>query len=166
MEYACNTRAGQAGADECSEDAVVKLRGLPYDSSKDQIADFFQGRLSFQPALVSQRFFTSRITMHEFYTWEVRKIIFNLLCFNLFHNLIFWVLGLEIEHNGILLITDFSGRPTGEAFVQFTNVGDGKGALQKHKESMGHRFVGSHSNNNCLKARHNSNQYFLSTEKT
>ena len=78
----------------------------------------------------------------------------------------FWVLGLEIEHNGILLITDFSGRPTGEAFVQFTNVGDGKGALQKHKESMGHRFVGSHSNNNCFKARQISNQYFLSTEKT
>ena len=78
--------------------------------------------------------------------------------------MIFWVLGLEIEHNGILLITDFSGRPTGEAFVQFTNVGDGKGALQKHKESMGHRFVGSHSNNNCLKARQNSNQYLLSRE--
>ena len=75
--------------------------------------------------------------------------------------MIFWVLGLEIEHNGILLITDFSGRPTGEAFVQFTNVGDGKGALQKHKESMGHRFVGSHSNNNCLKPRQISNQYLI-----
>ena len=85
--------------------------------------------------------------MHELYTWEVRQFILNLLNLDLFHNLIFWVLGLEIEHNGILLITDFSGRPTGEAFVQFTNVGDGKGALQKHKESMGHRFVGSHSNN-------------------
>ena len=97
--------------------------------------------------------------MHEIYTWDVRKTILNLLCFDLFHNMIFWVLGLEIEHNGILLITDFSGRPTGEAFVQFTNVGDGKGALQKHKESMGHRFVGSHSNNNCLKARQISNQY-------
>ena len=52
MEYACNTRAGQAGADECSEDAVVKLRGLPYDSSKEQIADFFQGRSRQWPALV------------------------------------------------------------------------------------------------------------------
>ena len=53
MEYACNTRAGQAGADECSEDAVVKLRGLPYDSSKVQIAEFFQGRLRFRPASLS-----------------------------------------------------------------------------------------------------------------
>ena len=49
MEYACNTRAGQAGADECSEDAVVKLRGLPYDSNKVQIEEFFQGRFRFQP---------------------------------------------------------------------------------------------------------------------
>ena len=78
----------------------------------------------------------------NFYTWDVRQFIFKLICFDLFHNLIFWVLGLEIEHNGILLITDFSGRPLGEAYVQFTNVGDGKGALQKHKESMGHRLVG------------------------
>ena len=88
--------------------------------------------------------------MHELYTWEVRQFILSLLNLDLFHNLIFWVLGLEIEHNGILLITDFSGRPTGEAFVQFTNVGDGKGALQKHKESMGHRFVGSQYDY-CLK---------------
>ena len=70
MEYACNTRAGQAGADECSEDAVVKLRGLPYDSSKEQIADFFQGRLSLQSGSDYNNVFTSRITMHEFYSWE------------------------------------------------------------------------------------------------
>jgi len=49
--------------------------------------------------------------------------------------------GLEIENNGILQITDNSGRPSGEAFVQFTNVGDGKKALQKNKEHMGRRYI-------------------------
>jgi len=52
----------------------------------------------------------------------------------------FWVLGLEIEHNGILLVTDYNGRSSGEAFVQFTNTGDGKKALQKHKDLIGSRW--------------------------
>ena len=39
-------------------------------------------------------------------------------------------------------LTDFNGRPSGEAYVQFTNVGDGKKALTKNKENMGHRWVG------------------------
>ena len=102
----------------------------------------------------------TRNEMHVFsfgkerYKFSKFKIIivfftFSVLSYSIFDRN-FWVLGLEIEHNGILLITDFSGRPTGEAFVQFTNVGDGKGALQKHKESMGHRFVGSQYDY-CLK---------------
>ena len=52
----------------------------------------------------------------------------------------FWVLGLEIEQNGILLVTDYNGRSSGEAFVQFTNTGDGKKALQKHKDLIGSRW--------------------------
>merc|ERR1719351_107970 len=97
MDYACNTRANNGGGgggfseDLFGDDAVVRLRGLPYDAGKMQIAEFFKG--------------------------------------------------LEIENNGILLITDNSGRPSGEAFVQFTNVGDGKKALQKNKENMGRRYI-------------------------
>jgi len=94
LEYACNKAAGSGfgGTDDpYGDDAVVKLRGLPYDAGKMQIADFFKG--------------------------------------------------LEIEHNGILLVTDFQGRPSGEAYVQFTNVGDGKKALLKNKENIGHRYI-------------------------
>jgi len=102
MDYACNTRANNGGGggfsdDLFGDDAVVRLRGLPYDAGKMQIAEFFKG--------------------------------------------------LEIEHNGILLVTDFSGRPSGECFVQFTNVGDGKVALQKNKENMGHRYIEVFSSN-------------------
>ena len=60
MEYACNTRAGRGLSEDCSEDAVVKLRGLPYDSSKMQIAEFFQGRLLFDA-----------ISDHVFPTFEI-----------------------------------------------------------------------------------------------
>ena len=46
LEYACNKAAGSGfgGTDDpYGDDAVVKLRGLPYDAGKMQIADFFKG---------------------------------------------------------------------------------------------------------------------------
>ena len=49
MERACQSRDGGPGADGFSaedpygEDAVVRLRGLPFDAGKMQIADFFKG---------------------------------------------------------------------------------------------------------------------------
>ena len=47
MEYSCNTRAKGAQVqftdDPYVDDAVVKLRGLPYDAGKAQIAEFFKG---------------------------------------------------------------------------------------------------------------------------
>ena len=53
LEYACNTRAnsysgghtnnpGGFGAD-FDDDAVVKLRGLPYDAGQMQVEEFFRG---------------------------------------------------------------------------------------------------------------------------
>jgi len=101
LDYACNIRAnsqsqGRGGmgggfGGDFEDDAVVKLRGLPYDATQMQVQEFFRG--------------------------------------------------LQIEDNGILLATDFNGRPSGEAYVQFTNVGDGKKALTKNKENMGHRYI-------------------------
>ena len=56
---------------------------------------------------------------------------------------ILWVvLGLDITNNGILLTTDFQGRASGEAFVQFASKDHTEKALEKNKQSMGHRLVG------------------------
>ena len=59
---------------------------------------------------------------------------------------LFWllwvILGLEITNNGILLTTDYQGRASGEAFVQFSSAEQTERALEKNKQSMGHRLVG------------------------
>ena len=49
--------------------------------------------------------------------------------------------GLEIEDNGVLMVTDFNGRASGEAFVQFTNMPDAMKALDRNKASMGRRYI-------------------------
>lgn len=52
-----------------------------------------------------------------------------------------WViLGLDITPNGILLTTDYQGRSSGEAYVQFGNKEDAERALEKNKESIGRRW--------------------------
>jgi len=46
MEYALNSSQGSSrgfGGDIFGDDAVVRLRGLPFDAGKIQIADFFDG---------------------------------------------------------------------------------------------------------------------------
>ena len=50
-----------------------------------------------------------------------------------------WV-GLKIVPNGISLLTDYTGRSTGEAYVQFVNKEVAEKALQKHKDKIGHRW--------------------------
>ena len=54
----------------------------------------------------------------------------------------FWCLwvGLEIVPNGIALPTDYQGRHTGEAYVQFVNKDTAQKALEKHKEKIAHRW--------------------------
>ena len=48
--------------------------------------------------------------------------------------------GLEIVPNGITLPTDYSGRSTGEAYIQFATSALAERALEKHKEKIGHRW--------------------------
>lgn len=51
--------------------------------------------------------------------------------------------GLEIRNgtNGIYIVNDGRGRPTGEAFVQFSNSEDTDLAMKKNREKIGHRSV-------------------------
>uniref|UniRef100_V5HH57 Putative splicing factor hnrnp-f n=1 Tax=Ixodes ricinus TaxID=34613 RepID=V5HH57_IXORI len=72
-------------------DGCVRLRGLPFGCSKEEIAQFFSG--------------------------------------------------LEIVPNGITLPTDYQGRSTGEAFVQFATRDIAEKAMGKHKEKIGHRYI-------------------------
>ncbi|KAK9887206.1 hypothetical protein WA026_021049 [Henosepilachna vigintioctopunctata] len=74
-----------------NNDGCVRLRGLPFGCSKEEIAQFFTG--------------------------------------------------LEIVPNGITLLTDYSGRSSGEAYVQFVNKDVAEKALQKHREKIGHRYI-------------------------
>ena len=53
--------------------------------------------------------------------------------------------GLEIVPNGITLPTDYQGRSTGEAYVQFVNKEVAERALEKHKEKIGHRWDTQHN---------------------
>ena len=48
--------------------------------------------------------------------------------------------GLEISEEGILICKDYSGRPSGEAYVEFLNEDDLEAAVLKHNENMGHRW--------------------------
>merc|ERR1719414_500983 len=50
-------------------------------------------------------------------------------------------LGMEITNNGILMTTDYQGRSSGEAYVQFASKSDAERALEKNKQSIGHRWV-------------------------
>ncbi|XP_022913164.1 heterogeneous nuclear ribonucleoprotein H isoform X2 [Onthophagus taurus] len=74
-----------------NEDGCVRLRGLPFGCSKEEIAQFFTG--------------------------------------------------LELVPNGITLLTDYSGRSSGEAYVQFVSKEVAEKALQKHREKIGHRYI-------------------------
>uniref|UniRef100_A0A1B6D4H1 RRM domain-containing protein n=1 Tax=Clastoptera arizonana TaxID=38151 RepID=A0A1B6D4H1_9HEMI len=83
-------RSGQ-NVEQAMDDGCVRLRGLPFGCTKEEIANFFAG--------------------------------------------------LEIVPNGIILPTDFTGRSSGEAYVQFVNKDVAEKALQKHKEKIGHRYI-------------------------
>ncbi|XP_067139942.1 heterogeneous nuclear ribonucleoprotein F-like isoform X2 [Centruroides vittatus] len=72
-------------------DGCIRLRGLPFGCSKEEIAQFFSG--------------------------------------------------LEIVPNGISLPTDYQGRSTGEAYVQFASRAIAEKAMGKHKEKIGHRYI-------------------------
>uniref|UniRef100_A0A8C2PGE9 RRM domain-containing protein n=1 Tax=Capra hircus TaxID=9925 RepID=A0A8C2PGE9_CAPHI len=77
---------------DTANDGFVRLRGLPFGCTKEEIIQFFSG--------------------------------------------------LEIVPNGITLPVDPEGKITGEAFVQFASQELAEKALGKHKERIGHRYIG------------------------
>ena len=53
----------------------------------------------------------------------------------------------SIAEEGVLICKDYSGRPSGEAFVELMSEEEVEAALGKHNESMGHRWVGQREGN-------------------
>lgn len=49
--------------------------------------------------------------------------------------------GLDIEQNGITIVTDHRGRNSGEAYVQFTSQEAFEVALRKDRELIGNRYI-------------------------
>lgn len=56
---------------------------------------------------------------------------------------------MEIVPNGIALPTDYQGRHTGEAYVQFINKEVAEKSLEKHKEKIAHRWEGNTTKEWC-----------------
>lgn len=50
-------------------------------------------------------------------------------------------LGIAICENGITVQVDDTGRETGEAFIEVSTDRDVEKALDRHKKSIGHRYV-------------------------
>ncbi|KOB67995.1 putative Heterogeneous nuclear ribonucleoprotein H, partial [Operophtera brumata] len=70
---------------------IVKLRGLPFGCSKEEIVTFFDG--------------------------------------------------ITVSPDGVHLLTDSSGRASGEAFVHFNDKGSAQEALTRDREKIGHRYI-------------------------
>lgn len=96
MEWALNamrqSENGFDGIPNVSDDmGIVKLRGLPFGCSKEEIIQFFDG--------------------------------------------------LTVAEDGVHLLSDYSGRASGEAFVHFVDKESAQEALLRDREKIGHRYI-------------------------
>lgn len=56
-------------------------------------------------------------------------------------NIVQFFSGLEILENGITIVTDFRGRNSGQAFVQFSSQQAAKEALERDRQLIGNRYI-------------------------
>lgn len=105
---------------EGGEGYVVKVRGLPWSCSPDEIESFFSGKCNetvmaaLLPHVAALAYFMSPASIES-------KILNG--------------------SHGIHFIYTREGRPSGEAFVEFEAEDDLNIALKKDRETMGHRYV-------------------------
>ena len=133
------------------EESVVRLRGLPYGCSKEEIANFFTGTQSLLrnnvvlcwspggcpersgPGLGLWPYYSGLPGVFAWVGWRAgggRVAVGGWL----------WA-GMSIVPNGILLLVDAMGRTTGDSYVQFSYPSDAMRAREKHLEHIGHRCL-------------------------
>ncbi|KAL4711579.1 hypothetical protein ACJJTC_003596 [Scirpophaga incertulas] len=96
MEWALNAmKQSENGFDSLpnvtDDMGIVKLRGLPFGCSKEEVVQFFDG--------------------------------------------------LSVGPDGVHLLSDHTGRASGEAFVHFHEKGHAQEALHRDREKIGHRYI-------------------------
>ena len=99
--------------DSDNNDTVIRIRGLPWQATKDDISKFFSGKLS------------------------------SFFPFTRINNSCSSVLGCKIKGDldGIKMTLSNQGRPSGEAYIEFEDDDAYKKALECHKKHMGSRYI-------------------------
>ena len=51
---------------------------------------------------------------------------------------------MEVQEDRVLICKDYNNRPSGEAFVELGDEEEVERSLEKHNQSMGHRWGDTH----------------------
>ncbi|XP_065730653.1 heterogeneous nuclear ribonucleoprotein H isoform X18 [Phocoena phocoena] len=131
---------------EGGEGFVVKVRGLPWSCSADEVQRFFSD-CKIQNGAQGIRFIYTREgrpsgeAFVELESEDEVKLALKKDRETMGHRYVEVFKSNNVEMDWITLPVDFQGRSTGEAFVQFASQEIAEKALKKHKERIGHRYI-------------------------
>lgn len=106
------------------EGYVVRIRGLPWSCTQEEVASFFSGmqnlklKASFVVLYVSLQKKSCSCVLFSFPDCDIVGKV-----------------------NGVCFTFSKEGRPSGEAFVELKTSADFKKALAKDRKYMGHRYI-------------------------
>lgn len=114
------------------DNTVVRARGLPWQSSDQDIARFFKG------LNIAKLVFFNLILLNN-----PKGRMGFLLCFAhcIFFSLCLSYLFYSFQRGGAALCLNAQGRRNGEALVRFVSEEHRDLALQRHKHHMGTRYI-------------------------
>ncbi|XP_065756498.1 heterogeneous nuclear ribonucleoprotein H2 isoform X4 [Phocoena phocoena] len=131
---------------EGREGFVVKVRGLPWSCSADEVMRFFSD-CKIQNGTSGIRFIYTREgrpsgeAFVELESEDEVKLALKKDRETMGHRYVEVFKSNSVEMDWMTLPVDFQGRSTGEAFVQFASQEIAEKALKKHKERIGHRYI-------------------------
>ncbi|KAK7913385.1 hypothetical protein WMY93_013596 [Mugilogobius chulae] len=121
------------------EGFVVRIRGLPWSCTQEEVASFFS---VFKSNRSEMHWVLKRCGPADYDSCSGCMLRLRGLPFGCSkEEIVQFFSGLRIVPNGITLPVDYQGRSTGEAFVQFASKEIAEKALGKHKERIGHRYI-------------------------